>query len=64
VPPPQVQLEEVNRQARIKKDAESGDPGGVVRNPAIAAAAIAVVKVLRFKIALPRLIRVIHIDGP
>jgi hypothetical protein len=26
VPPPQVQLEEVNRQARIKKDAESGDP--------------------------------------
>jgi CubicO group peptidase (beta-lactamase class C family) len=26
VPPPQVQLEEVNCQARIKKDAESGDP--------------------------------------
>jgi hypothetical protein len=26
VPPPQVQLEEVNRQSRIKKDAESGDP--------------------------------------
>jgi hypothetical protein len=26
VPPPQVQLEEVNRQARIRKDAESGDP--------------------------------------
>jgi hypothetical protein len=26
VPPPQVQLEEVNRQARIKKDADSGDP--------------------------------------
>jgi hypothetical protein len=26
VPPPQVQLEEVNRQARIKKDAESRDP--------------------------------------
>ena len=26
VPPPQVQLEEVNQQARIKKDAESGDP--------------------------------------
>jgi hypothetical protein len=26
VPPPQVQLEEVNRLARIKKDAESGDP--------------------------------------
>jgi hypothetical protein len=26
VPPPQVQLEEVKRQARIKKDAESGDP--------------------------------------
>jgi hypothetical protein len=26
VPPPQVQLEEVNRQARLKKDAESGDP--------------------------------------
>lgn len=26
VPPPQVQLEEVNDQARIKKDAESGDP--------------------------------------
>ena len=26
VPPPQVQLEEANRQARIKKDAESGDP--------------------------------------
>jgi len=25
VPPPQVQLEEVNRQARIKKDADSGD---------------------------------------
>lgn len=24
VPPPQVQLEEVNSQARIKKDAESG----------------------------------------
>jgi hypothetical protein len=27
VPPPQVQLEEVNSQARIKKDAESGDAG-------------------------------------
>jgi hypothetical protein len=26
VPPPQVQLEEINGQARIKKDAESGDP--------------------------------------
>jgi hypothetical protein len=26
VPPPQVQLEEINRQARIKKDADSGDP--------------------------------------
>jgi hypothetical protein len=26
VPPPQVQLEEVNGQARIKKDVESGDP--------------------------------------
>ena len=26
VPPPQVQLEEVNAQAKIKKDAESGDP--------------------------------------
>jgi hypothetical protein len=26
LPPPQVQLEEVNRQARIKKDAKSGDP--------------------------------------
>jgi hypothetical protein len=26
VPPPQVQLEEVNRQARTKKDSESGDP--------------------------------------
>jgi hypothetical protein len=26
VPPPQVQLEELNAQARIKKDAESGDP--------------------------------------
>jgi hypothetical protein len=26
VPPPQVQLEEVNAQASIKKDAESGDP--------------------------------------
>jgi hypothetical protein len=26
VPPPQVQLEEVNRQAGIKKDADSGDP--------------------------------------
>jgi hypothetical protein len=25
VPPPQVQTEEVNAQARIKKDAESGD---------------------------------------
>jgi hypothetical protein len=25
VPPPQVQVEEVNAQARIKKDAESGD---------------------------------------
>jgi hypothetical protein len=25
VPPPQVQLEEVNRQTRIMKDAESGD---------------------------------------
>jgi hypothetical protein len=27
VPPPQVQIEEVNRQSRTKKDAESGDPG-------------------------------------
>jgi hypothetical protein len=26
VPPPQIQLEEVKAQARIKKDAESGDP--------------------------------------
>jgi hypothetical protein len=26
VPPPQVQLEEVNRQAKVKKDSESGDP--------------------------------------
>jgi hypothetical protein len=26
VPPPQVQLEEVNGQARLMKDAESGDP--------------------------------------
>jgi hypothetical protein len=26
VPPPQVQLEEVNGQAKLKKDAESGDP--------------------------------------
>lgn len=26
LPPPQVQLEEVNAQARIKKDAESGEP--------------------------------------
>ena len=26
VPPPQVQLEEVNAQARLKKGAESGDP--------------------------------------
>jgi hypothetical protein len=26
VPPPQVKLEEVNAQARIKKAAESGDP--------------------------------------
>jgi hypothetical protein len=26
VPPPQAQLEEVNALARIKKDAESGDP--------------------------------------
>jgi hypothetical protein len=26
VPPPQVQIEEVNAQTRIKKDAESGDP--------------------------------------
>jgi hypothetical protein len=26
VPPPQVRLEEVNGQARIKKDAEAGDP--------------------------------------
>jgi hypothetical protein len=26
VPPPQAQLEEVNQQARIKKDADSGDP--------------------------------------
>jgi hypothetical protein len=25
VPPPQVKIEEVNQQARIKKDAESGD---------------------------------------
>jgi len=26
VPPPQVQLEEVNAQARMKKDGESGEP--------------------------------------
>jgi hypothetical protein len=26
VPPPQVHLEEVNAQARIKKDAEAGEP--------------------------------------
>jgi hypothetical protein len=26
VPPPQIQLEEVNEQARINKEAESGDP--------------------------------------
>jgi hypothetical protein len=26
VTPPQVQLEEVNQKARIRKDAESGDP--------------------------------------
>jgi hypothetical protein len=26
VPPPQVQLEQVNGQAKIKKEAESGDP--------------------------------------
>lgn len=26
VPPPQVQLEEVNGQAKIRKDAESGNP--------------------------------------
>jgi hypothetical protein len=26
VPPPQVQLEEVNAEARLKKDAEAGDP--------------------------------------
>jgi hypothetical protein len=26
VPPPQVQLEEVNQRARIKKDVESGNP--------------------------------------
>lgn len=26
LPPPQVQLEEINTQARIKKDAESGEP--------------------------------------
>jgi hypothetical protein len=26
VPPPQVKLEELTAQARIKKDAESGDP--------------------------------------
>jgi hypothetical protein len=26
VRPPQVQIEKVNRQARIRKDAESGDP--------------------------------------
>jgi hypothetical protein len=26
VPPPQVQLEEVNARARIKREAESGDP--------------------------------------
>jgi hypothetical protein len=25
VPPPQIKLEEVNRQVRIRKDAESGD---------------------------------------
>jgi hypothetical protein len=25
-PPPQEQIEEVNRQSRIKKEAESGDP--------------------------------------
>jgi hypothetical protein len=27
VPPPQVQLEELNVQARLKKDAKSGEPG-------------------------------------
>jgi hypothetical protein len=26
VPPPQVQVEEVNAHARLKKDAEAGDP--------------------------------------
>jgi len=26
VPPPQVQIEEVNRQAKIRRAAESGDP--------------------------------------
>jgi hypothetical protein len=26
VPPPQVQVEQVSGQARIKKDAQSGDP--------------------------------------
>jgi hypothetical protein len=26
VPPPQVQIEEVNRQARLRKEADSGDP--------------------------------------
>jgi hypothetical protein len=26
LPPPQVQLEEVNQQAKIRKDAEAGDP--------------------------------------
>ena len=26
VPPPQIQLEEMNAQARLKKDAESGEP--------------------------------------
>jgi Tfp pilus assembly protein PilV len=26
VPPPQVKIEELNAQARLKKDAESGDP--------------------------------------
>ena len=37
VPPPQVQLEEVNRQARIKKDAESGDPEDQRDSPATVA---------------------------
>jgi hypothetical protein len=31
-PPPQEQVEEANRQKKIKKEAESGDPGAKVRS--------------------------------